>query len=181
MAIHTAPVISDKIYLGDLSAEVKQMEGDCAQEDRAWVIIQQGNEGDNRRISEMNAETRTIWHEEGTEQVQRVNRAAVRALQVFLTLADAGNIFADAGGKIPLFKFAGGKVAQQRQEFEKAYGSLHPAVSRSIILAVYRVNPMWDWRIEQHIECPECSHKFPILDEHLVPLAAMAELEPQDS
>jgi hypothetical protein len=181
MAINAAPVVSTQIYLGDLTSSVKEMEGDCDQADRAWVIIRQSTEGDNRRISEMSAETRTVWSDTATEQIRRINQAEVRALQVYLTLSDMGNVFADDAGKKPLFRFENGKLKMPKSEFQKAYDGLHPEVTRAIILAVYQTNPMWDWSIDQQIRCPECSAEFEVDDKHLVPLVGKAELEPPNS
>lgn len=170
MAIKAAPVTSPKLYLGDLLPAVKELEGeDCQEKDRAWVVVRQATEGDNRRISDLSAETRFVYREETAEQVTNVNQAEVRAMQIYLTLVDAGNIVGDDDK--PLFKFNNSRLAMSQSEFQKAYETLHPDATWAMLLAVREINPLWDPSTEQWVKCEHCGLEFALKDKHFVPLA----------
>lgn len=179
MAIKAAPVTSPKVFLGDLSPAVAVLEGDCPEKDRAWVIIRQATEGDVRVIQDYGAETRTVFSDDRTEQIQHVNQADVRAKQVHLTLSDAGNIV-NAQDE-PLFRFDSGRLAMDFNEFQTAYGTLHPDVTRAMLLAVRDMNPIWDWAVSQWVRCPNCKVEFVLKDRHLLPLAETRDRAEQES
>jgi hypothetical protein len=180
MAIKTTPVLSKPIYLGDLSADVKAMEEGDEPDDLAWVVVRQATEADQQRLSGMSSETRTIFSDGGTEQIQDTNPAELRALQVFRCLTDAGNIY-DLDGKTPLFRFDKDGVDMGGfSEFKKAYGRLHPAAAGAIMLAVYKTNPHWDWMVLRRVKCSDCGFEFELTEGVMLPLRAR-ESQEQDS
>lgn len=148
MAIKALPIVSQPIYLAELSDEVKEMEGDCPKDERAWVIVRQATEADNTQRAALRSEVTVRWQKDGTaEEIRDVNLREMWAMEIYLTLCDAGNIL-DADDK-PLFKFVDtgpyGKVKHGFADFKKAYGSLASPVTASIRRAVYKINSDWDW------------------------------------
>ena len=148
MAIKALPIISKPIYLGELSDEVKEMEGSCPKDKRAWVIVRQATEADNTQRAALRSEVTVRWQEDGTaEEIRDVNLRELWAMEVYLCLCDAGNIL-DADDK-PLFKFVDtgpyGKVKHGFAEFKEAYGVLASPVTATIRRAVYTLNSDWDW------------------------------------
>jgi len=143
--IETKPIISDKLYLSELSERVAKIEGDCAKTDKAWVIVRQATEGDNLRRADRRADSVVEWQRDGVaREKRRDNIRDTWAYEVYLTLCDAGNI--NANGK-PLFTFedAGDytKIKGGFQNFLTAYGQLPSVVTASILRAVYKINPDW--------------------------------------
>ena len=78
-------------------------------------------------------------------------------MEVFRCLIDAGNILAK-DNKTPLFEFEDkgsySGVKGSFADFKKKYGTLHPAVTLSMLRAVYSMNPGWNWI--QGKDCPHC-------------------------
>lgn len=164
MAIKTAPIFKT-VYLGELDPRVAELEGDCLQEERAWVKVRQATEADNMEISALTSKQKLTYTKSGaTEQEQDFNPREIRAMEVFKCLVDIGNIFADDEGKVPLFKFEShgsySKVAGGFQRFKEAYGSLPAVVTAAMLRAVYSVNPGWDWLTERNIKCEQCGHTW---------------------
>lgn len=149
MAIKAAPVVSEPLYLQDFNKQVKEWEKDDDPEDRAWVKVRQATELDEMEINSMTSKSTMRWTDGGSaEQVNTVNPREVRALEVYRTLVDAGNIL-NANGDGPLFDFEGDgfhrKVKGGFKAFKTAYGSLPAEVTTAILRAVYKINPGWDW------------------------------------
>lgn len=148
MAIKALPIISEPLYLTDLSKQIEEMEKDCPQDERAWVIVRQATEQDNNRRSALRSQVTLRWQDDGTaEEVRDVNMREMWAMEVYLCLCDVGNIF-DADDK-PLFEFADAgpyrKCKGGFDDFKKAYGSLASPVTAALRQAVYKVNSDWDW------------------------------------
>jgi hypothetical protein len=150
MAIQTLPIISEPIYLQDLSERVAQFEANDPEEERAFVIIRQATEADNMRRGSMRSEVIVRWKQDGTsEEVRNTNLRELWAYEVYLTLCDAGNITNEKGD--PLFTFITtgpyGKIRGGWETFQKVYGSLPSFVTDAIRAAVYKVNPDWNFAI----------------------------------
>ena len=150
--IQSAPTISGKIYLAELSKEVAELEGDCEQKDRAWVKIRQGTEADNMRVSSRSSDSTFEWEKGGLVRERRSDNPRERwAFQVYMTLTDTGNLLDTRGDQ--LFKFTQKddyrSVKGGFKVFQEQYGSLPSVVTSSILTAVYQVNPDWDWRTDQ--------------------------------
>ena len=161
MAIRTAPILSEQIYLGELSPEVKDIEGECDPKDRAWVKVRQATEQDAMQIAKL-TQSPFLYTDDGVEQKATATSRDIRAMEMYFTLVDAGN-FEDANGK-ELFQFINGesyqKVAGGLQEFIGRYGQLPEQVTAALSRAVYSVNPMWDWMAERRHRCPVCDNEF---------------------
>ncbi len=163
MTIKTAPIFSGKVYLGDISPDVKDLEGDCADDERAWIMARQATEADNMNLNAFAQGGRTIWTDDGVEQRNAVTQSEIRVYEVFLTLTDAGNFDDDKTGK-ELLQFATigsyNKVAGEFQEFKERYGTLPRMATSAVSRAIYTVNPDWDLSIEIRHDCPNCGHIF---------------------
>lgn len=149
MAISVAPIISDKIYLQDLSADIAAMEnvqGLCPEDQRAWVKIRQATEGDVAAITQMYSMGKVTHHADGstTEEYDRdIN--PIRAQQFRRTVVAVGNINNVAG--TPLFKLKDGVnypiLDMTEEQFTAAYDSLPRPVTNAFSLAVAQGNPQW--------------------------------------
>lgn len=147
MAIKAMPVISEEIYLQDMSEDVKELEGDCPRDEQAWVMVRQATESDNLRHEQQIA-TVELVHEGGKTHEKR--RSSIReewAFESFLTLHAVGNIEGPDGNPLFEFKDMGpyNRVKGTFEKFKQTYGLLPGSVARAIIKAVYTVNPDWDW------------------------------------
>jgi len=150
MAIKAIPTVSAPIYLGDVSDEVSKLEGNCQDADRAWVVVRQGTEGDNRRRADIESKFTLRWNKDGSaDEVRDVNRRELWAFEVYSVLCGVGNIFSDEAGEKPLFSFKRGKdydsLACDFEEFKALYGELPSVVTNAMLRAVYQLNPDWDW------------------------------------
>jgi len=154
MAIKAIPTISSKIFLRNLNDDVRKLEGeDCQEADWAWVIVRQATEEDNMRRADLRKDSVVEWvTEEGSDSVgvkeyRQFNQRKAWALEVYMTLVDAGNLFADDAGVVPLFEFENAvptrKLKHTLAEFEKLYGRLPSSVAGSILAAVHSVNLDW--------------------------------------
>jgi len=163
MAIKTAPVFSGQIYLGDISPEVKELEGDCDPKERAWVKVRQATEQDNTQISKVQQSDTFIWGNDGSiQQKTPITQGEVRAWEAYYTLTDAGNFFLE--GESELFQFVNSgpyqKVAGGYEEFSRRWGTLPPEVTLAISRSIYSVNPSWDWLADRRHKCPNCGEVF---------------------
>lgn len=147
MAIRAVPIISDRIFLREISDEVAKLEGDCKKDERAWVIVRQATEADNRERSARYSSSTLMWTDDGVQENRTDNVRERWAHEVFLVLCDAGNILDAKGG--PLFKFHKrgdfNAVDGGFQDFLDSYGRLNSVVATAILRAVYSSNPDWDW------------------------------------
>ena len=158
MAIHATPIISNKIYLADLSDDVHALEGDCEKKDRAWVMVRQATEADNMRLAARGAESTIEWDNSGLVREKRSDNFRERwAYQVFMTLHDSGNILNPQGKN--LFSFIDKQDYRQVKGgfkvFLEAFGSLPSVVTGAILTAIYKTNPDWDWRAASEEEDEE--------------------------
>lgn len=163
MAIKTMPLFK-QLYLGDLDPRIAKLEGDCDQSERAWVRIKQATEADNMELSDYNSKNRTS------------NPRDWRAMEVYVTLCDAGNIDEyDKKGDLvgPLFKFKDAgpytKFDGPFSKFKDQYAKLPSIVSAVMTQAVYAVNIDWDVFKVFEVLCPECGHQFAPTEEHRAP------------
>ncbi len=147
MAIQAVPIISEKIYLSEISEEVAKLEGDCDKKEMAWVIVRQATEADNMQRADKESDITLEYGDGGkvTER-RRTNLRERWAYEVYTSLHDAGNIFAPGGKELFTFMDKGDyqKVKGGFKKFMDDYGSLGSAVTNAIRRAVYTVNPDWD-------------------------------------
>lgn len=147
MSIATKPIISEMIYLQDLSKDVKEMEGDCPRDEQAWVMIRQATESDNLRREQVITKVE-LFHETGvTREIRQSTIRNDRAYEAFLTLHAIGNIMGPDGSPLFEFKDTGpyNKVKGTFDKFRGDFGLLPGAVARAIALAVYSINEDWNW------------------------------------
>jgi hypothetical protein len=149
MAISVAPIISDKLFLQNLSSDIAALEnsqGLCPEDQRAWVKIRQATEGDMAKLSQIGRMGKVTHHPDGstTEEYDR-DFNPIRAMQFMLTVAGAGNINNVSGE--PLFKFKDGPnypiLDMSEDQFKAAYDSLPRIVTNAFALAVMKGNPQW--------------------------------------
>jgi hypothetical protein len=162
MAVQAVPVVSEPIYLGDISKRVRALEGDCERTDQAYVIVRQATTGDNMRRSQIHKGTTLRWltDEDGkpvTEENYNQNPLERYAFEAYTTLAGIGNLF-DTDGK-PMFEFESSgsymKVKGDFNDFKERWGRLPLVVTDAILTAVYSTNPDWDWRVRAPLLPPE--------------------------
>lgn len=147
MTITATPIISEEIYLQDMSDDVKDLEGDCPRDEQAWVMVRQATESDNLR-HEQQVATVELTHEGGkTYEKRQSNIRQEWAFETFLALHAAGNIEGPDGGPLFEFKDTGpyNRVKGTFEKFKETYGLLPGPVARAIIRAVYTINSDWDW------------------------------------
>jgi len=157
MAIKAKPIISEEIYLQDLSEDVKELEGDCPRDEQAWVMIRQATEADNLR-HEREVSTVELIHDGGVTKETRFSSISNdRAFEVYLTLHNAGNITGPEGNPLFEFKDTGpyNRVTGTFDRFKENYGLLPGDVARAMSKAVYLINEKWDWLGISHQEREE--------------------------
>jgi len=146
MTIKAIATQSDRIYLGDLSEEVEELEGECPQDERAWVTVRQATAGDFRRVGNSSGPRKTQWLEGVRTDVWNDDWAEAWAMQSYCCLTGTGNI-EDGDGK-PLFTFESqidyDKVKMSFDTFLEKHDSLPKAVTNAIRTAVWSINPDWD-------------------------------------
>jgi len=149
MAISSAPIISEKLFLQDLSSDIAAIEnvqGLCPEDQRAWVIIRQATEGDVATLSRVGGRGKITHNPDGsmTEEYDR-DFNPYRAKQFQVTVVGVGNISDASGG--PLFRFKDGPnypiLDMTDEQFSAAYNSLPRPVTNAFALAVIRANPQW--------------------------------------
>ncbi len=150
MSIKALPVLSEPIYLRDISDDVKKLEGKCSPAERAWVMVRQGTEADNLQRAAMRSQYTLRWQVDGSaEELRDVNQRQLWTMEVYMTLTDAGNLWADDAEKEPLFEFENkgsySGTSYDYEEFENRYGLLPSIVTTAILRAVYSLNPDWSW------------------------------------
>lgn len=156
MAIMTVPVVSEPVYLSDISPVVAKLEKKCPKAERAWVQVRQATEQDSMMLESSIPDTRYEYLDEVGPNGRPIRKTIetrderVRdrfAMQVWLCLCGAGNIDTPTG---PLFKFrdAGDyhKFDGDFNGFLKVWGLLQSSVAMAIRDVVYNHNPHWDWR-----------------------------------
>jgi hypothetical protein len=137
------------VFLADLSLAFKLMEGDVPEQDKAWVSVRQATQDDNIKRSDLLSKREVKYgrkdsSDNSVDSVSDVlddNQPRRRMLEAFWTLTNVGNL--DRGDK-PWFKAMPAKTKMQQNEFEKAWGELHPTVAAAISAAVLEVNPDWN-------------------------------------
>ena len=150
MTLSTVPIVTEKLYLRDLSDTLKAIEGECKDELRAWVTIRQATEGDVAAIERVRGKGQVIHGQDGstTEMYDR-DTSHVRKEQFFRTVTGVGNI-SDAAGK-ELCKFKAGPnyaiLDMTDDEFSVAYDALPRPVTNAFGLAILKGNPQWDLRV----------------------------------
>ncbi len=149
MAIKALPTVSDVIYLQDLVPQIELLEGECPNEEKAYVIVRQATEADSMAIDQMSSERRVVWSENEVQEIRDSRMREVWAMQVFRCMCDAGNIFGPDGE--PLCKFSSGKMHARYVEgtfrdFLKSFGAQSPLVTRALRYAAWEMNPDWDLR-----------------------------------
>jgi hypothetical protein len=159
MAITTVSVISNQIYLGDVSPAVSRLEKNSKPTDRAWIQVRQATEQDAMILEASLPETRIEYVDEIDPITRQPVRRAIEtrddrvrnrfAMQVWLCLVDAGNIN-DGDSGDPLFSFKDGVNYSSFdggfQDFLQRFGQLPPVVTITMRDIVYDHNPQWDWR-----------------------------------
>jgi len=143
------PIISEPIYLRDISDTFKELEGDCERDDQVFVIIRQGTQADIQRVSLLVSERKVEHAKDGTRsETFNDDLGDVRAMQLYSTLCDVGNMTDKTGA--PMFRFKQGKeyakFAGSFSEFKRIYGTLPGVVIGAFNLAVWEGNPQWDMR-----------------------------------
>ncbi|HUW12883.1 MAG TPA: hypothetical protein VM537_24360 [Anaerolineae bacterium] len=149
MAIKALPTVSNVLYLQDLVPGIAALEGDCAKEELAYVIVRQGTESDSIAIERMSSERQIVWTDKDVREVRDSRMREQWAMQVFRCMCDAGNITGQDDKAV--FEFSGGAIHERFVDgtfgdFLKAYGALNPIVTRALRYAVWEMNPDWDLR-----------------------------------
>ncbi len=149
MALKALPTQIDRIRLQDLVPLLIDMEGkDCPDKEKAWASVRQATEADMRRVGGLYSVRTVRYAGPIAEETTDVNAMDEWRLQVFLCLTGVGNIVGPDDK--PLFKFKRGgnydELDMTLEEFEAAYGGLHPFVTRALRYAVWEANPIWDLR-----------------------------------
>lgn len=149
MALSTVPIVSDKIFLRDVSDTIKKIEGDCKDEARAWVTIRQATEGDVAAIERVRGKGVVVHGEDGSvSETYDRDTSHVRKEQFKRTVVGVGNI-SDAAGK-ELFVFKTGPnyalLDMTDDQFSEAYNDLARPITNAFGLAILQANPQWDLR-----------------------------------
>ncbi len=154
MAIRAVATVSPQIYLCDISEKVKELEGDCKKDERAWVIVRQGTEGDDIALQELRSRSALRWDDGSPEETRQWNALEARAVASHRTMCDAGNIYGPEDK--PLFSFETGKYHSRNKmvfsEFLEAWGSLQPDVVDAVLTAILSLNPQWEWFLPNTVE-----------------------------
>jgi hypothetical protein len=147
--ITTHPVISDQIFLADLSpafaaAELKENpDVETRPELRAWVKVKQATTADHKRRAELYRDREQRWNDGGDGRVTSIsliyhdNPVVRRMIEAEMTLAETGNM-EDEDGK-PVFDLPIKKAA----DFEARWLSLDSMYTDAIYVAILTVNPDW--------------------------------------
>jgi len=149
MALKIVPIMSEPIYLRDISKAFKELEGDCQRDEQVYVIIRQSTESDVRRISRL-VSTREVTYNAngGRTEIFDDDMGEVRAMQLYSTLCDVKGL-TDATDA-PMFRFKQDKdypkLAMSFSDFQEIYGRLPSTVIGALNLAVWEGNPQWDMR-----------------------------------
>lgn len=166
MALKALPIQSDQLFLQNLVPLLGPMEGDCGEDEKAWATARQATEADNRRVSQLYSARTVRYVGPVAEETTDVNALDEWALQVFLCLTGVGNV-TDAAGE-SLFNFKRGDnydvLDMTLVEFQEAYGSLHPLITRALRYVVWEINPIWDLR---PTETPDEAEEVPEDDENV--------------
>ena len=147
MTIKAIATQSDRIFLGDLSDEVKELEGaKCPQDKRAWVTVRQATAGDFRRVSNSGGPRKTQYLEGVRTDIWNDDWAEAWAMQSYCCLTGAGNIEGPDGK--PIFTFESHsdyhKVKMSFDTFLARHDTLAKVVTNAIRKAVWSLNPDWD-------------------------------------
>jgi len=169
MAIHIGTPISSRRNLADVLDAVYQLEGECKDNDKAWVECRQLTEGEQGRVESVKGSFQTRFEGEARVLTRPIDWWEVRLTIVRSSLVGAGNIFGKDGKEAFRFDkngFFGGSAA-----FRKAWEALHPDVAEAIVRVALFVNPSLDigaiihedplvWLRENHAEVYENMLKF---------------------
>lgn len=137
------------MFLADVSPAFKMMEGDVQESDKVYVTIRQASQEDNIKRSDLLAKREVKYGRrdssdstvDSVSDVLEDNQPRRRMLEAYWTLSNVGNL--DRGDK-PWFKAMPAKTKMLQNEFEKAWGELHPVVAAAISAAVLEVNADWN-------------------------------------
>jgi YD repeat-containing protein len=149
VGIKITPVVKSRIVLAEVHETFANKEGECPDDERAWVSVKQAAEMDNIDVEEQRKNVRFSYDEEGRPVEQySTNVRKLWAMQAYRTLTDSGNI-SGFDGK-PLFEFEDtafghGKVKGGYQDFLDRWGQLPSYVTGAIMSAIYELNPDWKW------------------------------------
>ena len=143
------PVISEPIYLRDISKQFKELEGDVPREEQVNVVIRQATQADVRKVSRLVSTRKVTYSNDGTRtEVFDDDMGEVRAMQLYTTLCDVGGLTDATDAPLFRFKQEGDypKLAMGFADFQEIYGTLPSTVVGALNLSVWEGNPQWDMR-----------------------------------
>ena len=124
--------------LADVLDSVRRLEGECKENERAWVACRQLTEGEEGAVERIKGSFQPRFDGDTQIMPRPIGWGAVRREIVSHALCGAGNLV-DEKGK-PLFRFTSAGV----QRFDETWDSLHPDVAEAIVRVALFVNPNLD-------------------------------------
>lgn len=151
MAVYATVVISDQVFLRDVDDNFKKLEGECTEEERAWVTVRQATEEDAVRCLRTIPDRQIELTLDG-RQLELVSDdvSELKVMEIYSTLVDTGGIYDHPKTKKSLFRFEKGddyqEIAMPYDEFKSALRGLHTTIVNAMLVAVWDHNPQWDMR-----------------------------------
>jgi hypothetical protein len=143
--VNSKPVVSNPLYLREMSEEFAKREGEVKDEERAYVIVRQATEQDNINRAELQAKRQMQWGAGAVSEIVEDNPRQRFMYEVYWTLNDVGNLEFDDGR--PVFPTLPANK-MKFSDFEKLWGGLESWLTAPIHKAVRKMNPDWDWEGE---------------------------------
>jgi len=173
MAIHMGTPVSSRRNLADVFDAVYRLEGECKDNDRAWVECRQLTEGEQGRVEAVKGAFQTRFDGDVQTMTRPIDWWAVRLAIVRSSLIGAGNIFGKDDKELFRFVKSGSGVGFRGGDaaFRETWEGLHPDVAEAIVRVALFVNPNLDvgdiihedplvWLRENHAEVYEDMTKF---------------------
>ena len=144
MDINNLPVQSGRLKLSDVSPDFANLEGECADEQRAYVVVKVAGTADNQRRDRVirPKEVRYLNRADDSLVISEITRSTMQeraAIDVFLTLVECGHLLLGAKEVFETLPV----IAMDYDDFERIWLGLPLDVSLAIYLAVLSVNPFW--------------------------------------
>ena len=142
MNIQSVKRVSDPIFLSDLSPDFSDLEGECPQEEKAYVRVRRATEGDNIQRHELLLERRTEYRINGDVAIVESvsdNPRWEAMCNTYLTLEEIHGLL---DGDKPVFEKQPVKT-MLAMEYEAIWRELPIVVANVLHRAVLRFNPEW--------------------------------------